>query len=85
MSHLTVDDIRCEQAEIMGRLDAELSQRQITDEGARSVLDAMRKYDWGDPASYKTFRGIFDAYVAPVEQAAIMERDAIFGARRFKP
>ncbi len=81
-SHRTSHEIRTIQARVVEHLEEKVAERGITDNGLLGVLTALKKYDWGDAASYATFRTVYDAYVAPVESEAQRARDEIWKNRR---
>ncbi len=74
----TVDDLREIQAEVSGGLEHQLQERGITDQGALDVLDALKRCDWGDQESYKSFLQVYDSYVGEVEREAKALRDELF-------
>ena len=77
-SDRTPEDIREIQKSVIKDLETQINARSINDSKALEILRALQESDWSDNQSYLSFRSLYNAYVKPVEEEAIRERNKIF-------
>ncbi len=77
-SDRTPQDIQEIQRSVVEDLETQIKARSINDPKALEILQALKESDWSDDTSYLRFRSCYDAFVKPVEEEAIRERNNIF-------